>query len=125
MVGESGGPCNHRCRVVDLGLALRRRVVMPLLHGRIAPLISAQIDQHANQPRLLPFGAVRHRLRGPDRPKERLRHEIERFVCTRGQSSSEAIDAFVMGVEQRGDPVGRLLDPIVRSLAIGSPSITT
>ena len=73
-----------------------------------SPLVASHVHQDANQPRLFSLQAMRDGFGRARRLEERLLNEIERIVCVRGESASQAVDPVFMGVEQRRQPGGVL-----------------
>jgi serine/threonine protein kinase len=62
---------------------------------------------------------------GPSCLEERLLHEVQRVVGVRGKAPCQTIQAFVMRIEERGQPFGRITrQRDGRTLAIGSPFIS-
>ena len=104
-----GRPRDDRRSVIGLNVKLRSGLVVAVPHRGLPPLIATQIDQHANQPGLLSFDAVRHGIRRPGGTQERLLDEVKRVICARRESPRKAVEALVMEIEQRGGTLRRVL----------------
>src|SRR5438445_6420178 len=93
--------------VFDTGGAVQLSIVA-LPNSRLPPLIATDVDEHANEPGFLARQSEwngRWRASGLE---ERLLHEVQRVVGVWSKAPGQAVQAFVMRVEEHGQPVRRI-----------------
>ena len=84
-----------------------RLFLVPSSNGRFSPLVAPKVDEHADQPRFLVCRADwngRDRARGLE---ECVLDEIPRSIGGWNKAPRQAVQPLVVGVEERGQPVGR------------------
>ena len=84
-----------------------RLFLVPSSNGRFSPLVAPKVDEHADQPRFL---VCRTDWNGRDRARgleECVLDEIPRRIGGWNKAPRQAVQPLVMGVEERGQPVGR------------------
>ena len=86
-----------------------RLFLVPSSNGRFSPLVAPKVDEHADQPRFL---ACRADWNGRDRARgleECVLDEIPRSIGGWNKAPRQAVQPLVVGVEERGQPVGRMV----------------
>ncbi len=75
----------------------------------MTPGVLADVDQDPHEPGFLAGGATGHALGRAGRAQESLLHHVGRVVRVAHEPLRKPEEAFVMGVEQRGDPRFRIV----------------
>src|SRR5262245_57493637 len=98
------GPCDPRGLLVDRAARVEL-LVEPPANGALAPLIAADVDENADEPRLFPGRATRYRRQRAGGPEKRLLDEVQRLVRVRRKPAGQAVQPLVMSLEQLGQAV--------------------
>ena len=84
-----------------------RLVNVSLSNRDFTPLIPPEVDQNADEPRLLVREAGWNRLRGVSGLQKRFLNEIQSVIGRRSKTPRQTVEPLIVSIEQRGQPIRR------------------